>query len=321
MKEDNEAIIKKSAVIIILIGISFILVSNADFIKIQYICSLLSAIGCTFIGSGIVNILIDLRDWKEYFSKRLRDVVIKKEYLSSLSIKELINLQREILRINFANNDIGNADSFFDFYSGPLQNLVNKPYRNDARLIINIQKIENEYAYISDCVSYVLCTNGQENGNNVKFCYDKEEQIDLKYDVYIRQLTSDNEIENKVSSTENVIPKTSEKEVIVDIKDYKKYPKILIKCISEYKINIKHFYVWKMHVITNNLSFYINIPDGYDIKVESFALNNNKETIRKLGKQLSLEYWDWVLPQSGISWQIISRSLEDKSSISEIEKL
>jgi len=50
---------------------------QSPFINIT--ASALSTIGVAFVGFGIFSILLDLKSWREYFSERLRPLIIESE--------------------------------------------------------------------------------------------------------------------------------------------------------------------------------------------------------------------------------------------------
>ena len=118
----NDKVIKKHLLrlygwIVSIFGVSIILfdILYMSRFSIIWFDNLLNTIGASLFCSGLLTIIIGLKDWKEYFSESVKDIIIRQEYLSKLSTEDLLEIQKKALKVRFDNNDIGAEDSFWDF--------------------------------------------------------------------------------------------------------------------------------------------------------------------------------------------------------------
>ncbi len=61
-----------------------------------WLTNVMSSVGTTLVTIFFVSVIHDSQDMKEYFSERIRDIIVKNEYLDKLGIKELKSLRGTI---------------------------------------------------------------------------------------------------------------------------------------------------------------------------------------------------------------------------------
>ena len=58
----------------------------------------LQAIGIALIGFGFVGMILETKDWRDYFESRIKDIVIQQDYLQNLDSPTLKNLETSVLK-------------------------------------------------------------------------------------------------------------------------------------------------------------------------------------------------------------------------------
>src|SRR5262249_13526494 len=99
---------------------------------------LLDVAGIGLIATGILNILIETRDWRDYFSRLLREIVIEQSYLDTLDKDKLTALQTNVLKALFRDQLIDREGSFLNYFHSNLHKYIAEPYREDVSSEISI---------------------------------------------------------------------------------------------------------------------------------------------------------------------------------------
>lgn len=168
----------------ILIGIATLLTSqivkgNFDIKALSG--DLLLQLGLAFIGLGIIAIIMQFKDWKEYFQERLKEIVLQRSYLDTLNTKELTDLQIDTLKAKYKGSDIDREGSFLHFFQRKIQNYISCPYRENVNSSINIKEIpgDNLHFRVFDTTSYICRSIGDQIQEYVKWNYEPDEFAEI----------------------------------------------------------------------------------------------------------------------------------------------
>src|ERR1700730_3162650 len=61
----------------------------------------LDVVGVALLAIGALNILLETRDWRNYFAELLREIVVEQSYLNTLDKDKLTILQTNVLKALF----------------------------------------------------------------------------------------------------------------------------------------------------------------------------------------------------------------------------
>jgi len=170
-----------SGIIFILVGVIIWFIGNSTVI-VDYpnLSTFSSDLGLTLIGLGIITILVDLPDWRNYFGERLKEIVLERKYLDNLSDRELMAVQRNILKSRYKESGIDKEGSFLNFMQGSIEHLINSPYREHIASNCNIIDQGDGLLYYKEKMSYTLKSVGANKINKVQWIWRKDEIIETK---------------------------------------------------------------------------------------------------------------------------------------------
>lgn len=119
---------------------------------------LLDHLAVALFSIGLVAIIIEFRDWQEYFQKRIAETILQRAYLRTLGHDQLIALQTDTMKAFFAVDDLDRKDSFLEFSQKRLQAYIGSPFREDVDFQIAVSDPEDksDYWQIDEVSSYRL---------------------------------------------------------------------------------------------------------------------------------------------------------------------
>lgn len=73
---------------------------------LELLVELIKEIGIALIILGAFSIIIETRAWKEYFGKRLSDILMEQKFLNNLKPEQLANFQTNLLKAYLQNKNL-----------------------------------------------------------------------------------------------------------------------------------------------------------------------------------------------------------------------
>lgn len=159
------------------------------------------SIAGSLISLGLVGVILQLKDTKDYFGEALSALVIKETYIEKLSRDQLKSLQKKILEKLFENNgELDRENSFYKFYNRKIESYIGRPYREKFHNTISISNYssgikncedetpgEDRYL-VDDTVSYQCRSMGANLNTEVKWVASKDEIDSLtEFCVYLNK--------------------------------------------------------------------------------------------------------------------------------------
>ena len=122
----------------------------------QIALKLLDEVGIALFLAGAVVVLLEFRDWQEYFQERIKKVIFDQDYLSQMGSDQLMALHTKTLRAFFRTDDIEREGSFLQFFRSQIQAYIGSPYREDVRDVIYITYSANgtDRVEVEETMSY-----------------------------------------------------------------------------------------------------------------------------------------------------------------------
>jgi len=327
MKNDSD--IQKLGFLYVLLGILIILsllAFAANYSATKALTDLAYQFGTAIIGVGIVAVILQFNDWKKYFQHRLKDVVIERSYLESLSDQELSKLQVDALKVKYKSTDIDKEGSFLDYLQKRIQDYICYPYREN---IVTAMKVEedlenNDLFIVTDSISYLCRSNAGDIQEEIKWYYEPGEFYtvdDLSLNVRCPN-------EDKSSCNESCANKKTceDGSIVMDFSTLKqdkyKAPQgiegffikisdilkprdmIRIEFNSIYRVEKGRIFSWAMTHPSRNISFTVIFPKGYDLNEFIGGLEPKEYTSRHSDNMYIFTHNGWLLPRAGLAWTL-----------------
>jgi hypothetical protein len=108
----------------------------------------LTTLSVALMGLGIFGILLDSKNWREYFGERLKEIVIDNTYLKTLDVDTLKQLQINVLKAQFNNQQIDKDGGFLEYFHRHLHKFISEPYRESVSTEVLIKKLDESEDFI-----------------------------------------------------------------------------------------------------------------------------------------------------------------------------
>lgn len=138
----------------------------------------MSSLGATLITLGLIAILVDLPDWRNYFGKRLKEIVLDRKYLENLGNEELLSVQKEVMKSRYQGNDIDKEDSFLQYMLNSIEHLINSPYREHVSANVQLSINSDGSLMYDEELSYTLRTIGKGMITEIPWIWEKNGKKD-----------------------------------------------------------------------------------------------------------------------------------------------
>lgn len=261
----------------------------------------------------MINIILQLKDSKDYFAQALSELIMQDNYLRKLNKEQLEKLKKNVLEMIFANStEFDKENSFYSYFNKNLQKYIGEPYRENYINSITVESHEEDFI-IKDKVIYTAKAVGGKIQDHVRWGAVKNEVKELK-EVKLR-------INNKEVFAWNSNDEKIKKEAQVDynfenpeeglnfIYKLTNVPhdgKLEVELATEYKTaNYKSL---TLKVINPTFGFTVILSHENDLssKVEAYGFNSESMdcTIISTKTSTTLNYRNWLLPYSGIFIEI-----------------
>ncbi len=272
----------------------------------------LQTVGVALIGFGIFAMLLDTRNWREYFGKRLEEVVVRQSYLDQLDMVSLKALQVKVLKAFFHDSTIDREGSFLNYFQTNLHHFISEPYREDVAATIELREEVDGCYRIFDRLAYTCRKAGDTIQESANWFPDKDEfrkvesmTIRVKYPYWhpkkgefetVYDLADE---EQEINLATDSVSRTLEK--------FKDVDQLIVIIEAIYLIEVHRFQYWQMAHPTKNFTFVITHSKEYSLQVKPLVLDQATVETTK-GELSSMVKCDaWMLPQSGLAWRFLKK--------------
>lgn len=263
--------------------------------------SFAQALGCSVILAGIFGVVLEWKSTRDYFGKRLSEIVLEDDYLKRLSKDRLRNLFLSIQRHIFDSDDVKKEGGFLDYFNRHLHGYIVQPYRENVSAEMTFSKRDDGDLDVKDKISY-RCR--EMNGLIQDFVEVKPEENEfLSWDYTSVTLGSgdDKVVEEFDREKLNEILK-SDAPLKVTVPEKLKVENLKVEIEQHYSIKRTKLQSWQMSHPTRGFKVSISYP--IDMKIDTLPLLEVRDeaTITKQPGYYGITYNEWMLPQSGITW-------------------
>jgi hypothetical protein len=270
---------------------------------------LVKTIGSTMFAAGIIGIVLETRNWKSYFSERLREVVMEHDYLQGMKPEHLKALQVDVMKAFFKDADIDKEKSFLNYFHNHLHKFISEPYREDVSTELIVTEAGEGCYRCFDKVAYVCRAAAGKIQENVRWVEDKDEFAKLlNLKITAKKPGPDGgEPQSIVDLNEKQLAESRGADGCISVEEpLSKYEGMDGLCIvvqSEYLVKKHRFQYWQMAHPTRNLSFTIKYPEAFCIQYKQLVIDPSIGEITERPGYLKVKYDSWMLPMSGLAWK------------------
>ncbi|MEY8216016.1 MAG: hypothetical protein RPR97_16220 [Colwellia sp.] len=263
--------------------------------------SFAQALGCSVILAGIFGVILEWKSTRDYFGKRLSEIVLEDDYLKRLSKDRLRNLFLSIQRHIFDTDDVKKEGGFLDYFNRHLHGYIVQPYRENVSAEMTFSKNDDGNLDVKDKISY-RCR--EMNGQIQEFVQVKPEKNEfLSWDYTSVTLGSgeDKVVEEFYTDKLKQIL-DSNSSLKVDVPEKLKIDNLKVEIEQHYSIKQNKLQSWQMSHPTRGFKVSISYPTDMEIDTLPLLEVRNEATITKQPGYYGITYNEWMLPQSGITW-------------------
>jgi len=264
----------------------------------------LTTLSIALMGLGIFGVLLDSKNWREYFGERLKEIVIDNSYLKTLDTSTLKQLQTSVLKAQFNNQQIDKDGSFLEYFNRHLHKFISEPYREDVSTEVLMKKIPDGSDYlVTDKVRYVCRASRGKIQDSIGWKPDPDEFKEVRSLKIMVQFPANHEkagepidFEVEQSQLESGIEKS--------LSEYEGVDGLVVITEAVYVVKRGDFQYWQMAHPTKNFDITITYPPELKIQFKTLVLEDVVSQITESEGYLKFSYGTWALPQSGLAWLV-----------------
>jgi hypothetical protein len=279
----------------------------------ELVVRLIETIGVTLFGLGLLNIVLETKDWRDYFEKRLRDLIVQQSYVSILDQDALNALQTNVLKAQFKDQKIDHEGSFLNYFHSNLHRYIAEPYRDAVTSEVIFKDGGPGCWSVFDRVTYVCRQSATGIQTHVGYMADKAEYVSIQ-SLCVRVQYPYNHAKKGTQDELYLGTPTLGEWLQIPLDAYKEVDGLIVTITAEYDVSKDKFQYWTMAHPTKNFDITVIYPPEYDIQVKPLVINQELVLTTAKDGYFKMKYDSWMLPASGLSWRIISRpeSLAEK---------
>ncbi|WP_196795124.1 hypothetical protein [Mariprofundus ferrooxydans] len=269
----------------------------------------LTTISIALFGFGLFSFALDTKNWREYFSERLKEIVVERKYLESLDQDTLKDLQTNVLKAQFKDQTIDKEGSFLNYFHLHLHKHISEPYREDVstEVLMSFEQGRNDAFLVTDKVRYVCRASGGKIQEHVGWKPDEGEFEEVKSLTISIQFPQSHEKSGEVI---RIYPPDGDAEIDLTkgakatLAEYSNIDGLVVITKAVYIAKLGQFQHWQMAHPTKSFDITIVYPSGCGMQFKTLVLEDVVSQITKYDGYLKFTYGSWALPQSGLAWLI-----------------
>jgi hypothetical protein len=254
-------------------------------------------IGIALISVALIGILLETKHWSDYFNKKLKNIVIDKDFLHTLNEENVSKLYQNTTAEKFG-DQVKDKKSLYEFLTKRTLNDIATPYRENFSLKLEIQKSGTELSY-KEVLGYTCCAIKNKYQKHVDWSYTEGELFSPKFISFKKNI--------EPIDVSAITPDKDGKEIIYhfDLGNNKK-DKLDIELISAYTGPIGKLWKVVQNVPVKNIScLEITYPADLFLHFEKFGIENEGyQEIKNNPGYFHVIYDNWLPVSYGFALQI-----------------
>lgn len=285
--------------------------TNATLMRISF-HKLINLVGIALIGLGFFNIILQIKDWRDYFEERIKTVLFEQAYLKSLDKETLRSIQTNALKAYFKNPELDREGSFLRYFYDNLYKYISEPYREDVRAEVFLDSEEDGMFRIFDKVTYACRKTSGSIQPEIRWTPDEGEFETIENVTISVQLPYNHEDAGKVVQLRTGSVDDPNDTFTASLEKYKDVDGLIVIVESKYRIKSDRFQYWQMAHPTQNFSFTLHFPSEFTVQHKPLVINPIMCLTTSREGYLNIKYDSWMLPMSGLAWRFARAATETK---------
>ena len=294
----------------------------------QIALKLLDEVGIALFLAGAVVVLLEFRDWQEYFQERIKKVIFDQDYLSQMGSDQLMALHTKTLRAFFRTDDIEREGSFLQFFRSQIQAYIGSPYREDVRDVIYITYSANgtDRVEVEETMSYRCRKVGEKIQDEVKWVETGTEQIkhiEFSYcqiEIRVPSAKFADFKKHHPDTPQSRVFKSTDKPNLIEFPGpgkgfvlplqkygYEVVDDIHVSIMIHYTVPTSLPFTWTMSHPTKGITGTVTYPQSLELVTNLFGLTEEQVHLKYNPGFCQVEYDSWLLPDTGFAFQLISK--------------
>lgn len=263
--------------------------------------SFAQALGCSVILAGIFGVVLEWKSTRDYFGKRLSEIVLEDDYLKRLSKDRLRNLFLSIQRHIFDTDDVKKEGGFLDYFNRHLHGYIVQPYRENVSAEMSFTENGNDSLDVKDKISYRCREMNGQIQEFVQVRPEKDEFLSWTY-TSVTLGAGDEKVVKEFKEEELNKILEGDAPLKVEIPENLKRDNLKVEIEQHYSIKISKLQSWQMSHPTRGFKVSISYPTTLNIDALPLLEVRDEATITNQSGYYGITYNEWMLPQSGITW-------------------
>jgi hypothetical protein len=300
----------------ILVGILLILLSRVLFASLpaewlSVLRDVLKDVGVAVILFGVLNVMVDLPEWRQYFEERIKAIVIQQDYLRSLDSGTLLALGNNVTQARLKLPGLGDPGTLLYFLNENIDRFLTAPYQEDVRADVTYSPAATGTLKVRDRVTFTCKAVGGKIKEKVSW---KGGEAAFREVLGIKLTLTYPPGHLKAGvSTEALKTGAGERKLEFDLTGEYNVDGLKVELLADYVIDELNQQYWKLPDPCKGVEVRLTYPTTYEATLVDFApLPSNAEYVVDVGK-FDFRYSGWTFPNSGCVWQL--RAIKQKETV------
>jgi hypothetical protein len=252
------------------------------------------SIGLALAGLGLVNILLEAKDWRAYFEARLKSILIDQTYLEGLDTVTLERLNENILKRQFKDAIIDSRAGFLSHFNKHIRRYIAAPYRENMQVELCYSEAGSDEFKIIETTSYAC----RSNGTHI------QESIDFELEENARVVDVDMYIARPGQTPERVHYEANNPSTRFSLAQYANEDRLSVRIRSEYYKRKTESYSWRMTLPTRSVTLFFVFPPQYRVTLTMFVDDDDSMQTTAESQTFKVSGDTWLLPDNGFCWSL-----------------
>jgi hypothetical protein len=283
---------------------------------------LLTHIGIASLLLGVVGIIVEFKNWRDYFEDRFISIIQKKEFLRTLDRGELLSILNSVFQSYYRVQNLVYRGSFLEYFNTKIQDYIASPFRENMVGMVTVHRPIKGICAVEEDISY-RCRKVDVEGSRIQdeavWTTDYEDTVGA-VKVCRFTLTLPDNLPRNFSAPDDL--KVEDGRIIFDenckyvksvddgqgrrllLDRFKEVDELHVNIHIEYEIPTGKFFAWVMALPARGFQAIFHYPeDVFEIGVEIFGLDPTSVRVTKQPGIYALTYDSWLLPDHGMAYQ------------------
>jgi hypothetical protein len=269
---------------------------------------LCETLGIALIALAVINMLIEMKDWRNYFERRLQHIVVDRKFIEHLDDDHLKALQVDVMKAFFKDQKIDREGSFLNYFHDRLRKFIAEPFREDVTAELFLEPGANETWKVSVKSSYRCRLARGAIQPDVKWWLQKEEVEEVTSVKLSIAFPDGHPNAGLPVDLADTVKTPSDREKLqkgISLAEHSSVDGLLVMVEAHYVMKQNRFQYWTMAHPTKNFDLVIVYPRECDLQRKTMVVDQEQVRITCGDGYRRIKCDSWVLPGAGVVWRIL----------------